>query len=144
MALRLLRAAPGPRKFVGRVVSTKMNKSIVVDVERFVPHPRYEKYVKRNKKFMAHDELELAKEGDIVQIVTCRPISKNKAFNLIDFIRTFDGRELATPPPPLKPLVRDPEKRKVRFEKAAKRKEDKKKRREYEARMLEEDKLYDL
>lgn len=143
MALRLLRVSPGPRKFVGKVVSTKMNKSIVVDVERFVPHPRYEKYVRRNKKFMAHDELELAKEGDIVKIVTCRPISKNKAFNLVEFIRTYDGRPVDAPPA-LKPIERDPAKKEARLERQAKRKERKQSRRDYQERMIEEDKLYDL
>ena len=54
-----------------------MNKSISVEVERLVPHPDYGKYIKRTTKLMAHDELNVCNEGDIVEIKPSRPLSKN-------------------------------------------------------------------
>ncbi len=70
------------RTITGRVVSNKMNKSISVEVERLVPHPRYGKYVKRTTKLMAHDEENQCQEGDLVEIAASRPLSKNKAWVL--------------------------------------------------------------
>jgi small subunit ribosomal protein S17 len=70
------------RPIKGRVVSNKMNKTISVEVERLVPHPIYGKYIKRSTKLMAHDEANQCREGDLVEIVACRPMSKNKAWML--------------------------------------------------------------
>ena len=76
------------RTLIGRVVSNKMDKSITVLVERVVKHPVYGKYIKRSSKLMAHDELNQCKEGDVVSITSCRPLSKNKAFRLVDIVET--------------------------------------------------------
>jgi small subunit ribosomal protein S17 len=72
---------------VGEVVSTKMAKTIVVEVSRRVPHPLYKRIVKKRKKFYAHDETGQANLGDIVRIVECRPLSKLKRWTLGDIIR---------------------------------------------------------
>jgi small subunit ribosomal protein S17 len=71
---------------VGVVSSAKMNKSITVTVERRLQHPIYGKFVKKSKKFMAHDETNDCKEGDTVRIMECRPLSKNKTWRLIEVI----------------------------------------------------------
>jgi len=70
------------RVLVGEVVSAKMNKTIAVRVERIVPHPLYKKYVRRSSKFLAHDEANECKEGDVVAIEECRPLSKRKSWRL--------------------------------------------------------------
>ncbi|MDP3763064.1 MAG: 30S ribosomal protein S17 [bacterium] len=67
----------------GTVVSDKMKDTVVVSVERYEKHPKYEKFIKRRKKFKAHDVGNTAKVGDKVQIVETRPISKDKHFMLI-------------------------------------------------------------
>lgn len=66
------------RKLVGQVVSSGMDKTVVVRVERLVQHPRYKKYVRRYSKYMAHDESNACEVGDRVQIIEHRPISKRK------------------------------------------------------------------
>lgn len=71
---------------IGKVVSDKMNKSIVVGVERLVRHPLYGKYFKKTSQFMAHDENNAAKEGDVVLIAETRPLSKNKRWRLVDVL----------------------------------------------------------
>ncbi len=71
---------------VGVVVSNKMMKSISVKVERRLRHPLYGKSVKMSKKFMAHDENNDAKIGDLVRITETRPLSKNKRWRLIEII----------------------------------------------------------
>src|SRR6059036_1874786 len=72
---------------VGIVTSTKMQKTIVVEVRRRVAHPVYKRIVTRRSKFMAHDEHRKAKEGDMVRIVESRPLSKNKRWMLKEVIR---------------------------------------------------------
>jgi small subunit ribosomal protein S17 len=67
----------------GTVVSTKMKDTIVVLVDRFEKHPKYEKFIKRSKKFKAHDAGNTAQMGDKVQIMETKPISKDKHFKLI-------------------------------------------------------------
>ncbi len=67
----------------GVVVSDKMDKSVVVQVERRVMHPVYKKYIKRSKKYTAHDENNLCKVGDIVQIIESRPLSKTKTWVVV-------------------------------------------------------------
>ena len=71
---------------VGIVTSNKMNKSIVVSVERKVMHAKYGKFVKRTSKFMAHDEKDESNIGDTVRIMETRPLSKNKCWRLVDII----------------------------------------------------------
>ena len=70
------------RTITGKVVSNKMDKSISVEVERLVPHAVYGKYIKRTTKLMAHDEKNECREGDLVEITSCRPLSKKKAWML--------------------------------------------------------------
>ena len=71
-----------PRTLTGRVVSSKMDKTVAVLIQRTVKHPLYEKYIKRSTKLLAHDEKNECKEGDIVVIESSRPISKRKAWRL--------------------------------------------------------------
>lgn len=73
---------PRKNRKVGEVVSTKMEKTIVVEVSRRVPHPLYRRYITRKKKFLAHDESGLAQMGDRVRIVESRPLSKYKHWRL--------------------------------------------------------------
>lgn len=72
------------RVLTGRVTSDKMDKTITVIVERRIQHPLYKKFIRRSKKYAAHDETNLCKEGDVVRIEECRPISKNKSWLLIE------------------------------------------------------------
>ena len=72
---------------VGPVISTKMQKTIVVQVSRRVPHPLYKRIVTKHKKFYAHDETGMARMGDIVRIVECRPLSKLKRWRLEEVVR---------------------------------------------------------
>jgi small subunit ribosomal protein S17 len=72
---------------VGEVVSTKMQKTIVVEVLRRVPHPLYKRIVTKRKKFYAHDEKGEAKMGDTVRIIECRPLSRLKHWRLGDIVR---------------------------------------------------------
>ncbi len=67
----------------GRVVSDKMDKTITVLVERQVKHPLYGKYIRRSTKLKAHDENNECREGDLVSIAECRPISRHKAWRLV-------------------------------------------------------------
>jgi small subunit ribosomal protein S17 len=74
------------RTVVGRVISDKMNKSVSVSIERVIKHPVYGKYVRRTSKVMAHDETNDCKTGDLVAIRECRPISRNKAWKVVDVV----------------------------------------------------------
>ena len=85
---------------VGEVVSTRMTKTIVVQVTNRSSHPVYKRIVTKRKKFYAHDEQETAKPGDIVRIVECRPLSKLKRWSLKDVVRravqvSMDPKEAA-------------------------------------------------
>ena len=71
---------------VGVVVSNKMDKSIVVMIERKVKHPMYGKFVKKSSKFMAHDEKNECNIGDVVRIMETRPLSKNKCWRLVEIV----------------------------------------------------------
>jgi small subunit ribosomal protein S17 len=79
--------APVRKSRVGVVVSDKMNKTIVVEVERRVPHPRFKKIIRKTSRFYAHDEAEQAKIGDKVLIVESRPLSKLKRWNLEEVLK---------------------------------------------------------
>ena len=74
------------KTMVGKVVSDKMQKTIVVVVERTVKHPKYGKIIKRRTRLKAHDELQTCKIGNIVRIRETRPISKMKSWVLVDVI----------------------------------------------------------
>lgn len=71
---------------IGKVISNKMNKSIVVSVERLVRHPLYKKYFRQTSKFMAHDENNSAGVGDTVLIMETRPLSKQKRWRLVEVL----------------------------------------------------------
>ena len=73
---------------VGVVVSDKMDKSVVVRVDRIVLHPRYKRYVRRSNKFMAHDEENACKIGDKVEIVASRPLSERKRWRVRSILRS--------------------------------------------------------
>jgi len=72
---------------VGQVVSARMQKTIVVEVSRRVPHPLYKRIINKRKKFYAHDEQGQARVGDVVRIVECRPLSKLKRWRLAEVVR---------------------------------------------------------
>ena len=72
---------------VGTVVSTKMTKTVNVAVDRYKIHPKYRKRMRYTRKFMAHDESEVANTGDLVMIAPCQRISKHKHFMLREIIR---------------------------------------------------------
>jgi small subunit ribosomal protein S17 len=74
------------RTLQGKVVSDKMDKSIVVAIERFVKHPIYGKFIKRTTKLQAHDETNQCETGDVVTIRECRPLSKNKSWTLVEVV----------------------------------------------------------
>ena len=71
---------------VGIVTSDKMEKTIVVSVERKIMHPKYGKFIKRTSKFFAHDEKRDAHTGDLVRITETRPLSKNKNWRLVEVV----------------------------------------------------------
>ena len=75
------------KEFVGKVVSNKQDKTIVVLVETYKKDPLYGKRVKYSKKYAAHDESNKAKVGDVVRIVETKPISKNKHFYLAEIVK---------------------------------------------------------
>ena len=79
------------RTLVGRVVSDRLDKTVVVRVERLVKDPRYKKYVRRYSKFMAHDEENACSIGDKVQIIEHRPISKRKRWKVQATLQSAAG-----------------------------------------------------
>ncbi|PLV60221.1 30S ribosomal protein S17 [Thermotoga sp. KOL6] len=80
-----------PRKrMTGIVVSDKMDKTVVVAVERLVQHPLYKKYIKRTKKYHAHDERNECRIGDVVEIEETRPLSKTKRWRVVRIIKRFE------------------------------------------------------
>jgi small subunit ribosomal protein S17 len=80
------------RRVIGRVVSNKMDKTVSVAIERLVRHPVYGKYVRRTSKVMAHDANNECREGDRVAISECRPVSRNKAWAVVDIIERAPER----------------------------------------------------
>ena len=74
------------RTATGRVISDKIDKTITVLVERRVKHPVYGKFVRKSTKLHAHDENNECKQGDVVTIAECRPISKSKAWRLVEVV----------------------------------------------------------
>ncbi len=78
----------GNAKFkIGVVASDKMSKTITVRVETVKQHPLYKKTIKRSKKYKCHDEQNDAKMGDVVKMVECRPLSKDKRWKLVEIIQ---------------------------------------------------------
>ena len=75
------------KELIGLIVSDKMDKSVVVRVERFVQHKVYKKYIKRYKKYHAHDEQNECRIGDEVKIIETRPLSKHKRFRITEIVK---------------------------------------------------------
>jgi small subunit ribosomal protein S17 len=75
------------RQVVGVVVSNKMEKTVVVSVERLVKHPMYQKYVRRQTKYAAHDETNICQIGDKVQITESRPLSRSKRWRVSKIVQ---------------------------------------------------------
>nr|HID14153.1 30S ribosomal protein S17 [Anaerolineae bacterium] len=75
------------KRLVGRVVSDKMDKTVVVRVERLVRHPRYGKVLRRTKKYKAHDEGNVCRVGDVVRIVESRPLSREKRWVVEEILK---------------------------------------------------------
>jgi small subunit ribosomal protein S17 len=77
----------GRRKLrVGKVVSDKMDKTVVVVIERLVKHPEYKRYVRRRSRFKVHDEKNECKEGDTIRFMETRPLSKEKRWRFVEFV----------------------------------------------------------
>ncbi len=76
------------RVMIGKVVSNKMEKSVVVRVDRRLMHPLYKKFITRSKKYTAHDETDSLNVGDTVRIRECRPLSRRKRFEVIEKVET--------------------------------------------------------
>ena len=90
---------------VGNVVSTKMQKTIVVEVEMRKAHPKYKRIVKSNKKFYAHDEQNSARVGDVVRIRESRPLSKLKRWALEEIVRRSSLAQIEDAATPATPAV---------------------------------------
>ena len=84
--------AKGARTLTGRVVSHKMQKTIAVEIERLVRHPTYGKYIRRTTKLLAHDEAGASREGDLVIITPCRPLSRRKSWRLLEVVQKAAAR----------------------------------------------------
>lgn len=82
----------GKRTLTGRVVSGKMQKTIAVEIERLVRHPTYGKYIRRTTKLLAHDEAGESREGDMVAISPCRPLSRRKSWKLVKILERAADR----------------------------------------------------
>ena len=78
--------AKGARTLTGRVVSTKMQKTVAVEIERLVKHPVYGKFIHRTTKLLAHDEKGASHEEDLVKIAPCRPMSRRKSWQLVEVL----------------------------------------------------------
>ena len=78
--------AKGARTLTGRVVSTKMQKTVAVEIERLVKHGVYGKFIRRTTKLLAHDEKGESHDGDLVKIAPCRPMSRRKSWQLIEVL----------------------------------------------------------
>jgi len=79
------------RPIVGKVISSKMDKTVSVLIERLIKHPIYGKYIRRSTKVMAHDPENIYNEGDSVSISPCKPISKNKSWRVVQVDEDISG-----------------------------------------------------
>jgi small subunit ribosomal protein S17 len=84
-------AEKGARKLTGRVISTKMQKTVTVEIERLIRHEPYGKFIRRTTKLLAHDEKGEAKDGDVVIIAPCRPMSRRKSWQLVEVVVKASG-----------------------------------------------------
>ena len=87
------------RILTGRVTSDKMDKTVTVSVERRIMHPLYKKFIRRSKKYAAHDEANTCKVGDTVRIEECAPISKRKTWTVVTRNGAPFGQASETAPP---------------------------------------------
>jgi small subunit ribosomal protein S17 len=87
-----LKSGIGRKKITGVVVKDKMDRTVVIEVEKFLKHPKYHKYLKMKKRYKAHDETNACKVGDRVQIVETRPLSKDKRWLVKDIIKHEEPR----------------------------------------------------
>ena len=74
----------------GKVVSDRMDKTVVVSIERLVKHPTYGRYVRKRSKFKVHDEKNECKVGDVIRFMETRPLSKDKRWRLVDFVQRVE------------------------------------------------------
>jgi len=81
----------GARTLTGRVASTKMQKTVTVEIERLIRHEPYGKFIRRSTKVLAHDEKGECCEGDLVTIGPCRPLSRRKSWQLIEVVEKASG-----------------------------------------------------
>lgn len=79
-------AVKSPSRLVGRVVGAKMDKTIRVEISRLVSHPVYGKYIRRSSTVLAHDEKNECREGDLVAVTACRPLSRRKVWSLAEIV----------------------------------------------------------
>jgi small subunit ribosomal protein S17 len=84
--------ATGQRTLTGRVVSTKMQKTVAVEIVRLIKHEPYGKFIRRTTKLLAHDENGASHEGDLVTIVPCRPMSRRKSWRVATVVEKATGR----------------------------------------------------
>ena len=80
------------RTVTGEVVSSKMDKTASVSISRVVKHPLYGKYIRRTTKILVHDEDNSCKEGDVVSIAECRPLSKRKAWRVVEILERAEAQ----------------------------------------------------
>jgi small subunit ribosomal protein S17 len=80
------------RTMTGKVVSNKMQKTVAVAIERVVRHPVFGKYVRRTTKLLAHDEANACREGDVVSIIECRPISRRKSWRVAEILQRAESQ----------------------------------------------------
>ena len=90
-----MQAVSKKKRLVGRVWSDKMDKTVVVQVERLVRHPRYGKVLRRTKKYKAHDEGNACSVDDMVRIVESRPLSREKRWRVEEILSTSEAVEVA-------------------------------------------------
>jgi small subunit ribosomal protein S17 len=89
-------AQKSAKQLTGRVVSTKMQKTISVLIQRYVPHPTYGKYQRRTTQLLAHDENNESRTGDLVEIEECRPLSRHKSWRLVKVVERAAQTEPAS------------------------------------------------
>ncbi len=85
-------AVKGTRTLTGRIVSTKMQKTVAVEIERLIRHAPYGKFIRRTTKLLAHDEQGQARDGDLVMIGPCRPLSRRKCWRVIEVLEKATGQ----------------------------------------------------
>lgn len=82
------------KEFIGRVISDRMQKTVIVKILRTVKHPKYSRIIRRFNKFKAHDEKGLAKLGDLVRIRQTRPLSKDKYFRVVEVLKKANALDI--------------------------------------------------